>query len=55
MTAVAFLKQNPNPSASDVDTAMSHNICRCGTAQRMRKAILRAAAAMHNQQHAGGI
>jgi aerobic-type carbon monoxide dehydrogenase small subunit (CoxS/CutS family) len=49
MTAVAFLKQNPNPTPADVDAAMSHNICRCGTAQRIRKAILRAAATMQNQ------
>jgi isoquinoline 1-oxidoreductase subunit alpha len=46
MTAVAFLKKHPSPSAADVDEAMSGNICRCGTQQRMRKAILRAAAEM---------
>jgi isoquinoline 1-oxidoreductase alpha subunit len=44
MTAVAFLKKNASPSAADVDEAMSGNICRCGTQQRMRKAVLRAAA-----------
>jgi isoquinoline 1-oxidoreductase alpha subunit len=43
MTAVAFLKKNPKPTPAEVDTAMSHNICRCGTAQRIRKAVLRAA------------
>jgi isoquinoline 1-oxidoreductase subunit alpha len=43
MTAVAFLKKNPSPSAAEVDEAMSNNICRCGTQQRMRAAILRAA------------
>jgi len=48
MTAVAFLKKNPNPTAADVDAAMSNNICRCGTAQRMRTAILRAAERMHH-------
>jgi isoquinoline 1-oxidoreductase alpha subunit len=48
MTAVAFLKKNPRPTAADVDAAMSHNICRCGTAQRIRKAVLRAADAMHH-------
>jgi len=47
MTAVALLKKNPKPSAADVDAAMSNNICRCGTAQRMRTAILRAAEHMH--------
>lgn len=43
MTAVAFLKKNPSPSPAEVDEAMSNNICRCGTQQRMRAAILRAA------------
>jgi aerobic-type carbon monoxide dehydrogenase small subunit (CoxS/CutS family) len=43
MTAVAFLAKNPKPTSADVDNAMSHNICRCGTAQRIRKAVLRAA------------
>lgn len=43
MTAVAFLKKNPHPSAAQVDEAMSNNICRCGTAQRIRAAILDAA------------
>jgi aerobic-type carbon monoxide dehydrogenase small subunit (CoxS/CutS family) len=46
MAAAAFLKQHSKPTAADVDAAMSHNICRCGTAQRIRKAVLRAAAAM---------
>jgi aerobic-type carbon monoxide dehydrogenase small subunit (CoxS/CutS family) len=48
MTAVSFLKKNPHPTAADVDRAMSNNICRCGTNQRIRKAVLRAAAAMTN-------
>jgi len=43
MTAVAFLKKNPTPTAAEVDEAMSNNICRCGTQQRMRKAVLKAA------------
>lgn len=47
MTAVAFLQKNPKPTAADVDNAMSNNICRCGTAQRMRKAMLKAAERMH--------
>lgn len=58
MTAVAFLKKNPAPSAADVDAAMSNNICRCGTAQRMRAAILRASVEMRGgktaAQAAGG-
>jgi aerobic-type carbon monoxide dehydrogenase small subunit (CoxS/CutS family) len=48
MTAVAFLQKNQNPTPAEVDAAMSHNICRCGTAHRMRKAILRAAAQMQS-------
>jgi len=43
MTAVAFLKKNPKPTAADVDNAVSNNICRCGTAQRIRAAVLKAA------------
>ena len=43
MTAVAFLKRHPSPTAADVDEAMSNNICRCGTAQRIRAAVLKAA------------
>jgi aerobic-type carbon monoxide dehydrogenase small subunit (CoxS/CutS family) len=42
LTAVALLEQTPNPSDADIDTAMT-NICRCGTYQRVRKAIHRAA------------
>jgi isoquinoline 1-oxidoreductase alpha subunit len=48
MTAVAFLKKNPQPAPSDVDEAMSNNICRCGTALRIRAAILTAAEAMRS-------
>ncbi len=39
MSAVALLKSNPNPSDEDIDTFMSGNICRCGTYNRIRKAI----------------
>ena len=42
MTAVALLAKNPHPSDADIDTAMT-NICRCGTYQRIRAAIHRAA------------
>lgn len=48
MTAVAFLKKKPNPTAADVDEAMSNNICRCGTALRIRRAVLRAADLMQH-------
>jgi aerobic-type carbon monoxide dehydrogenase small subunit (CoxS/CutS family) len=43
MSAVALLTQNPKPSDADIDDAMSGNICRCGTYQRIRRAIHRAA------------
>jgi aerobic-type carbon monoxide dehydrogenase small subunit (CoxS/CutS family) len=39
MSAVALLKKNPKPTDVDIDTAMQGNICRCGTYQRIRKAI----------------
>jgi isoquinoline 1-oxidoreductase alpha subunit len=38
MAAAALLKQKPNPSDTDIDTAMT-NICRCGTYQRIRAAV----------------
>jgi len=46
MTAAALLKKNASPSAAEVDEAMSNNICRCGTQQRMRGAVLKAAEMM---------
>lgn len=43
MAAVALLTDTPDPSDSDIDAAMSGNICRCGTYDRIREAIKRAA------------
>ena len=43
MSAAALLSAKPKPSDADIDTAMSGNICRCGTYQRIRRAIHRAA------------
>ncbi len=43
MAATALLKQKPNPTDADIDTAMSGNICRCGTYPRIRSAIKQAA------------
>ena len=43
MSAVALLSANPKPSDADIDRAMSGNICRCGTYQRIRAAIHTAA------------
>jgi aerobic-type carbon monoxide dehydrogenase small subunit (CoxS/CutS family) len=42
MTAAALLERNPKPSDEEIATAMSGNICRCGTYTRIRKAIQRA-------------
>ena len=44
MSAAALLAQTPQPSDVDIDAAMAGNICRCGTYQRIRAAIHRAAA-----------
>ena len=49
MSAAALLAHTPQPSDADIDAAMSGNICRCGTYQRIRAAIHRAA-----QLKAGG-
>jgi isoquinoline 1-oxidoreductase subunit alpha len=43
MSAVALLNKNKKPSDADIDAAMSGNICRCGTYQRIRAAIHQAA------------
>jgi isoquinoline 1-oxidoreductase alpha subunit len=43
MSATALLAAKPNPSDADIDAAMSGNICRCGTYQRVRAAVHRAA------------
>jgi aerobic-type carbon monoxide dehydrogenase small subunit (CoxS/CutS family) len=45
MSAAALLAKKSNPTDADIDTAMSGNICRCGTYQRIRRAIHRAARA----------
>jgi isoquinoline 1-oxidoreductase alpha subunit len=44
MSASALLASNPSPSDTDIDAAMSGNICRCGTYARIREAIKQAAA-----------
>jgi isoquinoline 1-oxidoreductase alpha subunit len=46
MSAAALLATNKNPTDADIDNAMSGNICRCGTYNRMRAAIKDAAAEM---------
>ncbi|HVA95803.1 MAG TPA: (2Fe-2S)-binding protein [Candidatus Dormibacteraeota bacterium] len=43
MTTAALLAKNANPSDSEIDDALKGNICRCGTYQRIREAVHRAA------------
>jgi isoquinoline 1-oxidoreductase alpha subunit len=45
MAVAAYLKSNPHPSDADIDANLT-NICRCGTYERLRRAIHRAAALM---------
>src|SRR5437867_595346 len=49
MAAAVLLRENPRPSDADIDDAMTGNLCRCGTYQRIRRAIHLAA-----QMKAGG-
>ena len=46
MAAAALLARNPKPNDTDIDNAMSGILCRCGTYQRIRRAIHRAATIM---------
>jgi nicotinate dehydrogenase subunit A len=43
MSAAALLKQNPKPTEEEVRAALDRNLCRCGSQNRMVRAILRAA------------
>lgn len=43
MSAASLLAQNPKPSDADIDAAMSGNLCRCGTYNRIRAAVKHAA------------
>ena len=45
MSAAALLASVPRPSPAQIDEALAGNLCRCGTQQRIRKAVLRAAGA----------
>ncbi len=46
MSAAALLLQNPSPTETDVRAALDRNLCRCGSHNRMVRAVLRAAGAM---------
>ncbi|HET9032457.1 MAG TPA: (2Fe-2S)-binding protein [Dokdonella sp.] len=51
MSAVALLKITPKPSDAEIDAAMTGNICRCGTYQRIRSAVHRAAELSEENHH----
>ena len=53
MSATALLAAKPNPTDSDIDAAMSGNICRCGTYARIRDGIKRAAHVVTNDKKGG--
>ncbi len=53
MSAAALLAGNPKPNDSDIDDAMSGNICRCGTYVRIREAIKHAALDTHTNERRG--
>ena len=50
MSSVALLKQNPNPTPTDIAQALQGNICRCGTHPRVIEAVERAAKAAREQR-----
>jgi aerobic-type carbon monoxide dehydrogenase small subunit (CoxS/CutS family) len=50
MSSVALLKQNPDPTPSDIAQALEGNICRCGTHPRVIEAVERAAKAAREQR-----
>jgi len=49
MSALSLLAKNKNPSDADIDAAMAGNLCRCGTYNRVRRAIHRAAKEMRTE------
>src|SRR5262245_58282598 len=54
MSAACLLEQKANPTDADIDDAMSGNLCRCGTYQRIRRAIIRAAEIATKEGRRGG-
>jgi aerobic-type carbon monoxide dehydrogenase small subunit (CoxS/CutS family) len=54
MSAAALLARTPHPTDAEIDTAMSGNLCRCGTYPRIRQAIHEAAGAHAAAQSEGG-
>lgn len=54
MSAACLLANKPNPTDTDIDNAMSGNLCRCGTYPRIRRAIHRAAASAKTEDKKRG-
>ncbi len=54
MSTVALLKAKRRPSGEDIDAALSANLCRCGTYPRIRRAIGRVVAALHDDDAPAG-
>ncbi|MBN8480969.1 MAG: (2Fe-2S)-binding protein [Xanthomonadales bacterium] len=52
MAAAALIRAKPKPSDADIDAAMAGNLCRCGTYQRIRAAVHRAAELAREDGHA---
>lgn len=50
LTACGLLKDHPDPTDEDIDTALTDSVCRCGSYPQMRKAIRRAAAALKTKK-----
>lgn len=50
MTVTSLLRKNPDPSDQDIDEALAQNLCRCGTYQRVRRAIHSAAKAISSNK-----
>jgi aerobic-type carbon monoxide dehydrogenase small subunit (CoxS/CutS family) len=50
LSTKAFLEKNPNPSASEVASALSGNICRCGAYIHIARSVLNAAKKMERQK-----
>jgi xanthine dehydrogenase iron-sulfur cluster and FAD-binding subunit A len=51
ISAVALLRDNPAPTEADVRSALDGNLCRCGSHQRILKAVLRASAQHRSAEH----
>ena len=50
MSTVALLAANPSPTDADIDSALSANLCRCGTYPRIRRAVHRAARGLMTEE-----